>query len=191
MKKQFPGGEIVTWYLGSNKNAQLFGFIQVPYSSGCSRNMDAITMAHKTERKNVYSALSLQEDTSAIAHTRGRTVLFPVVRAKASTSSTDTSIDPSYFPAQKIIFGSELSETNKEPIFRLNQQKKTKNRENNRKNIFGSDLYEANNKPSFRLHHKKKTKSRKKNQKIIFGSELSEANNEPNFRLYQQQKNIS
>ena len=32
---------------------------------------------------------TVHEDTSAIAHTRGRTVLFPEVHSKASTSSTD------------------------------------------------------------------------------------------------------
>ena len=46
LKKQFPDAEIVTRYLGSNQNEQLFAFIQVSYSSGCSRNMDSITMAH-------------------------------------------------------------------------------------------------------------------------------------------------
>ena len=53
-----------------------------------NRNMNLITMAHGAERKNVFSALSLHEDTSAIAHTRDRTVLLPEVHSKASTSST-------------------------------------------------------------------------------------------------------
>ena len=49
---------IITWYLGSNQNEQLFAFIQVSDLSGSSRNMDAITRAHGAERKNVYSTLS-------------------------------------------------------------------------------------------------------------------------------------
>ena len=42
LKMQFPGAEIVTWYLGSDPNEQLFAFIKVSYSSGRSRNMDSI-----------------------------------------------------------------------------------------------------------------------------------------------------
>ena len=54
LKKQFPNAEIVTYYLGSDQNEQLFAFIRVSFSSGRSRNMDAITMAHGMERKNVH-----------------------------------------------------------------------------------------------------------------------------------------
>ena len=65
---------------------------------------------------------------------------------------------------RKIIFGSEFSETNNQPTFRLHQ-KIDKNRE---KIIFGP----ANNEPTFRLHQKNDKKSRK-NSKNIIGSELS------------------
>ena len=44
-------------------------------------------MAHGMERKNVYSALSLHEDTSAIAHARGSTVLHPTVHLKKVKST--------------------------------------------------------------------------------------------------------
>ena len=52
---------------------------------------------------------------------------------------------------RKIIFGSELSEANNEPIFRLHQ-KKTKNREKNRKIIFGSELSQPIHESTLRLH---------------------------------------
>ena len=48
---------------------------------------------------------------------------------------------------QKIIFGSEWSEANNEPTFRLYTKKLTKNRD-----FFGSELSEANNEPTFRIH---------------------------------------
>ena len=128
------------------------------------------------------------------------------------------------FPAQKLrltslfrnknsknIFGSELSETNNKPTFRLYQKILTKNREKikkkNSKIIFGSESSEANNEPTIRWHQKidkksrrrknrknnneltfrlhKMTKNREKKSKIIFGSDLSEVNNELTFRINQ------
>ena len=52
-------------------------------------------MAHEAKRNNVYSEFSLHEveDTSAITHTHGRTVSLPVVRTKASKSSTDPKLE--------------------------------------------------------------------------------------------------
>ena len=48
---------------------------------------------------------------------------------------------------RKIIFGSEWSEANNEPTFRLYTKKLTKNQD-----FFGSELSEANNEPTFRKH---------------------------------------
>ena len=45
---------------------------------------------------------------------------------------------------RKIIFGSELSDANNEPTFRLYQKIDKKSRKKNRKIIFGSELSEAN-----------------------------------------------
>ena len=57
---------------------------------------------------------------------------------------------------RKIIFGSDLSETN-EPTFKLHQ-KMTKSRKNIKKVIIGSDWSETNNEPTF-ISYQKMTKS--------------------------------
>ena len=53
----------------------------------------------------------------------------------------------------KIIFGSELSEANNEPTFRIHQ----KSRKKSRKIIFGSELSETNNELTSRFHQKMPT----------------------------------
>ena len=77
LRKKFPDAIITTYYLGSDQNEQLYAFIRVSFSHGRSRNLDAITIAYGAERRNVWSELSLSNDSSVIAHTRGRTVLRP------------------------------------------------------------------------------------------------------------------
>lgn len=92
LKKRFPEAKVVPYYLGSDQNEQLFAFIRTSYSGGRSRNLDAIKLAFGMERKNVRSGLSLPEDTTAIAHTRGRTVLrkaVPLVGKPESVSATN------------------------------------------------------------------------------------------------------
>ena len=79
LKKRFPDAEIVSFYLGSDQNEQLFAFVRISFSGGRSRNIDAATLAFGMERRNVRSGLSLTEDNTAIAHTRSRTVLHPAV----------------------------------------------------------------------------------------------------------------
>ena len=79
LRREFPDAEITTFYLGSDQNEQLFAFIRVSYASGRSRNLDVAKLAFGIERRNARSELSLPEDHSAAAHTRGRTVLRPVI----------------------------------------------------------------------------------------------------------------
>ena len=86
LKKHFPKAEVTSYFLGSDQNEQLFAFIRTSYSGGRSRNMDASTMAFGMERRNVRSLMCSPEDTSVIAHTRGRTVLRPAVPADPSAT---------------------------------------------------------------------------------------------------------
>ena len=74
--------------LGSDQNEQLFAFIHTSYAGGRSRNLDAATLAFGTEKKNVRSELSLPDDRSVVAHTRGRTLMRPTVPSPAVKKSS-------------------------------------------------------------------------------------------------------
>ncbi|KAL5258679.1 hypothetical protein ACHWQZ_G009220 [Mnemiopsis leidyi] len=63
---------ITTYYLGSDQNEQGFAFVRTSFAGGRSRNLDAGKMAYGIERWNVRSELSLEEDRSVCAHTRGK-----------------------------------------------------------------------------------------------------------------------
>ena len=80
LRRKFPDAAVTTYYLGSDQNEQLYAFIRVAFSQGRSRNLDASRIAYGIERRNIYSALSIPNDSSAYAHTRGRTVLRPEVK---------------------------------------------------------------------------------------------------------------
>ena len=91
--RKFPDAVITTEILGSDQNEQLFAFIRVSYAGGRSRNIDAAKMAFGIEKKNVRSELSLPEDTSVVAHTRGRTLMRPVVPCPMATSSSTPAVE--------------------------------------------------------------------------------------------------
>ena len=81
--KKYPDSVLTTELLGSDQNEQLFAFIRTSYAGGRSRNLDAATLAFGTEKKNVRSELSLPDDRSVVAHTRGRTLMRPTVPSPA------------------------------------------------------------------------------------------------------------
>ena len=75
LRDQFPDAEIVTWFLGSDQNEQLFAWIRVSLSLGRRMNLDAVVLAMGMEKRNVRSGFTLPEVEPPIAHTRGRSVL--------------------------------------------------------------------------------------------------------------------
>ena len=81
--KKYPDSVLTTELLGSDQNEQLFAFFRTSYAGGRSRNLDAATLAFGTEKKNVRSELSLPDDRSVVAHTRGRTLMRPTVPSPA------------------------------------------------------------------------------------------------------------
>ena len=85
--KKYPDSVLTTELLGSDQNEQLFAFIRTSYAGGRSRNLDAATLAFGTEKKNVRSELSLPDDRSVVAHTRGRTLMRPTVPSPAVKKS--------------------------------------------------------------------------------------------------------
>ena len=93
--KKYPDSVLTTELLGSDQNEQLFAFIRTSYAGGRSRNLDAATLAFGTEKKNMRSELSLPDDRSVVAHTRGRTLMRPTVPSptvkKSSISVKNTS----------------------------------------------------------------------------------------------------
>ena len=86
--KKYPDSVLTTELLESDQNEQLFAFIRTSYAGGRSRNLDAATLAFGTEKKNVRSELSLPDDRSVVAHTRGRTLLRPTVPSPAVKKSS-------------------------------------------------------------------------------------------------------
>ena len=86
--KKYPDSVLTTELLGSDQNEQLFAFIRTSYAGGRSRNLDAATLAFGTEKKNVRSELSLPDDISVVAHTRGRTLMRPTVPSPAVKKSS-------------------------------------------------------------------------------------------------------
>ena len=87
--KKYPDSSVLTTeLLGSDQNEQLFAFIRTSYAGGRSRNLDAATLAFGTEKKNVRSELSLPDDRSVVAHTRGRTLMRPTVPSPAVKKSS-------------------------------------------------------------------------------------------------------
>ena len=86
--KKYPDSVLTTELLGSDQNKQLFAFIRTSYAGGRSRNLDAATLAFGTEKKNVRSELSLPDDRSVVAHTRGRTLMRPTVPSPAVKKSS-------------------------------------------------------------------------------------------------------
>ena len=95
LRKKFPDAVITTYFLGSDQNEQLYAFIRVSYSHGRSRNLDAITIAYGIERRNVWSELSITNDKSVIAHTRGRSVLRPELKITGENEVDELRIPPS------------------------------------------------------------------------------------------------
>ena len=89
LRRNYPDAEVATYLLGSDQNEQLFAFVRVSYSSGRSRNLDAVKMAQGIERRNVRTELSLPLDSSVIAHTRGRTVLRSTVKIVRPSTISD------------------------------------------------------------------------------------------------------
>lgn len=77
--KQFPGSHVVTHFLGSDINEQVFAFVRLCQFFGRRTNLDCITLAYGLEKRNVFSTLSGEEFLSSYAHTRGRQILFPTV----------------------------------------------------------------------------------------------------------------
>ena len=94
LRKKFPDAVITTYFLGSDQNEQLYAFKRVSYSHGRSRNLDAITIAYGIERRNVWSELSITNDNSAIAHTRGRSVLRPELKITGENDVDELRIPP-------------------------------------------------------------------------------------------------
>ena len=86
--KKYSDSVLTTELLGSDQNEQLFAFIRTSYAGGRSRNLDAATLAFGTEKKNVRSELSLPDDRSVVAHTRGRTLMRPTVPSPAVKKSS-------------------------------------------------------------------------------------------------------
>ena len=86
--KKYPDSVLTTELLGSDQNEQLFAFIRTSYAGGRSRNLDAATLAFGTEKKNLRSELSLTDDRSVVAHTRGRTLMRPTVPSPAVKKSS-------------------------------------------------------------------------------------------------------
>ena len=86
--KKYPDSVLTTELLGSDQNEQLFAFIRTSYAGGRSRNLDAAKLAFGTEKKNVRSELSLPDDRSVVAHTRGRTLMRPTVPSPAVKKSS-------------------------------------------------------------------------------------------------------
>ena len=93
--KKYPDSVLTTELLGSDQNEQLFAFIRTSYAGGRSRNLDAATQAFGTEKKNVRSELSLPDDRSVVAHTRGRTLMRPTVPFPAVKKSSISLKNPS------------------------------------------------------------------------------------------------
>ena len=79
LKKEFPNAAVVSFHLGSDPNEQAFSYCRIGQYAGRRTNLDAISIATGLERINVKSTLSGTDDTTAIAHTRGRHVLKMVV----------------------------------------------------------------------------------------------------------------
>ena len=94
LRKKFPDAVITTYFLGSDQNEQLYAFIRVSYSHGRSRNLDAITIAYGIERRNVWSELSITNDNSVIANTRGRSVLRPELKITGENEIDELGIPP-------------------------------------------------------------------------------------------------
>ena len=86
--KKYPDSVLTTELLGSDQNEQIFAFIRISYAGGRSRNLDAATLAFGTEKKNVRSELSLPDDRSVVAHTRGQTLMRPTVPSPAVKKSS-------------------------------------------------------------------------------------------------------
>ena len=120
--KKYPDSVLTTELLGSDQNKQLFAFIRTSYAGGRSRNLDAATLAFGIENKNVRSELSIPDDKSVVAHTRGRTLMRPTVPSpavkKSSTSDKNTSEqDP-------IVWTGKMVEINKQGEQRLHPGRK-------------------------------------------------------------------
>ena len=79
LRRKFPDCEVVAYYLGSDQNEQAYAFVRVSLSSGRRSHLDSTTLAYGLEKRNVTSGLSLSDDLSSVAHTRGRTVMRPAV----------------------------------------------------------------------------------------------------------------
>lgn len=79
LKKNFPYASIVPFFIGSDINEQTFAFIRVAQYAGRRTNLDAITLALGLEKRNLYSAISDDDDMSVYAHTRGRSGLKPTI----------------------------------------------------------------------------------------------------------------
>ena len=72
---EFPDAPIAPWLLGSDSNEQLFAWIRVSMYLGRRINIDIIRMMSGMEKRNVFSNETEEEDLTAYAHSRGRTVL--------------------------------------------------------------------------------------------------------------------
>ena len=116
--KKYPDSVLTTELLGSDQNEQLFAFIRTSYAGGRSRNLDAATLAFGTEKKNVRSELSLPDDISVVAHTRGRTLMRPTVPSpavkKSSISVKNTSeLDPIVWTGKMVEINELVKSMNK------------------------------------------------------------------------------
>ena len=75
--REFQSAPVVPWLLGSDACEQLFAFIRTSMFLGRRTNIDSERCARGMEKRNKYSLNSGEEDTTAYAHTRNRTVLKP------------------------------------------------------------------------------------------------------------------
>ena len=94
LRKTIPDAVITTYFLGSDQYEQLYAFIRVSYSHGRSSNHDAITIAYGIEWRNVWSELSITNDNSVIAHTRGGSVLRPELKITGENEVDELRIPP-------------------------------------------------------------------------------------------------
>ena len=92
LKRYFPESPVVPYFVNSEPNEQTYAFVRSGRYSGRRMNLDSITLGEGLETRNRQSELSLAtRDASAVAHTRGRSALKPVValsgKAKSKVSS--------------------------------------------------------------------------------------------------------
>ena len=86
MSEKFPDTEIVSHFLGSDPNEQVYCHVRVSQSAGRKTNLDCITLGCGLEKINVRSSLT-GTDEFQIAHTRGRTVYKKAVPLNSDNSS--------------------------------------------------------------------------------------------------------